>query len=301
MARYRKNKSGGMPEAIFGLLLMGAAITTLNPKLREQLTSAVQTILAVLFFCSLVGLVYFIYKKLKLREIPSSNYTPPYSLTPREAKAQNGVENNDDSTSSTLLFTKLPPIEPIEWDETILCSLEWKRFEVVCKEFFRMIGFDPRETKIGADGGVDIRIYKVRGEIPDKLEAIVQCKAWNTYKVGVKLVRELFGIMAAEKIESGMIITSGEFTDDAKEFAVGKKLVLMSGDRLLQQIRKFPADKQQRLLDIALEGDYKTPTCPQCDIKMTVRENRSGRNPGSKFWGCVRYPRCRQTLVYKGE
>lgn len=139
----------------------------------------------------------------------------------------------------------MPLIEPIGWNKTILSSIEWKRFEVVCKEFFRMIGFDHRETNIGADGGVDIRIYKV----------------------GVKLVRELFGIMAAEKVEKGMIITSGEFTNDAKEFAEDKKISLISGNNFLQKIKDLPAENQQQLLDVALEGDYKTPTCPQYDIK----------------------------------
>jgi restriction system protein len=47
------------------------------------------------------------------------------------------------------------------WDETILSIIEWKRFEVVTKEFMTMIGYDARETKIGADGGVDIRATKL--------------------------------------------------------------------------------------------------------------------------------------------
>lgn len=288
----RKNKSGGALEAIFGLLMMVSVMGVFNPKLREQLVSTLQTIFAVLLLCSLVGLIYFLYRQIKKSREPAAqplyratskiynSYTPAYSSALKEA-------------------AELLPIEPTEWDETILESIEWKRFEVVCKEFFLMTGFEPRETKIGADGGVDIRIYKVGSETSGKPEAIVQCKAWNTYKVGVKLVRELFGIMAAEKVERGIIITSSEFTTEAKEFAEGKELVLMSGNSFLQQIRKLPAEKQQRLLDVALEGDYKTPTCPQCDIKMKLREGRSGKNPGSKFWGCVRYPRCRQTLIYK--
>lgn len=59
------------------------------------------------------------------------------------------------------------------------------------------------------------------------------------------------------------------------------------------------AYKQRRLLEVALEGDYRTPTCPQCDIKMVLRESKKGRGNGGQFWGCVRYPRCKQTLVYK--
>ncbi len=71
---------------------------------------------------------------------------------------------------------------PQEWNMEVLTSLEWKRFETVCAEYLRLIDFDPRETKIGADGGVDIWVYKPGREAPI---FIVQCKAWKTYKVGV--------------------------------------------------------------------------------------------------------------------
>lgn len=186
---------------------------------------------------------------------------------------------------------------PQQWGESVLQMIEWKRFEIVTKEFLNMTGFDAQETKVGADGGVDIRVTK-RGN--DTFQGIVQCKAWNAYKVGVKPVRELYGIMAAEKISNGMLITSGTFTADAEEFAKGK-VTLIPGWKLLELIRKLPEEKRQRLLEVALEGDYQTPTCPQCDIKMTLRESKKGRSTGGLFWGCVRYPRCKQTLIYKAE
>jgi len=100
-----------------------------------------------------------------------------------------------------------------------LQSLEWKRFETVCAEHIRMTGYEPKETRIGSDGGVDIWVYKSGSE---KAVGIVQCKAWKTYKVGVKPVRELLGVMAKEKMALGKFITSGEFTAEAKAFVVGR-------------------------------------------------------------------------------
>jgi hypothetical protein len=184
---------------------------------------------------------------------------------------------------------------PQAWTRQVLGSLEWKRFETVCAEYLRLRGYEPKETRIGADGGVDIRIYKPGIE---KSVGIVQCKAWNTYKVGVKPVRELFGVMAAEGVDLGLFMTSGEFTSEATAFAEGKTLELISGGKLLGEIRKLPADQQRGLLRSALEGDYRTPTCPQCGVKMTLRQ---GQGSHSKFWGCPIYPRCRATLVYKPE
>jgi hypothetical protein len=356
MARYRKNKSGGLPEAVFGLLMFIVAFAVLSPTLREQLVSTVRMIFTVVFFSSLAGLIYFLYRQFKnseepvlkhtqhifsrpidkprttfktykAAELPKNSATPPknsdecalqpsYSrpvdkrriphATPDLANTtavQPSFQVNIGNSVSESIFreSELPTIEPIEWNESVLHMIEWKRFEVVSEEYFRMTGFDPRVTNIGADGGVDIRIYKAGSEAPQTPEAIVQCKAWHSYKVGVKPVRELLGIMAAEQVPTGIFMTSGDFTSEAQEFAERVKLVLISGSRFIQKIKELPEENQRKLLDIALEGDYMTPTCPQCDVKMKIRVGKKGKNPGAQFWGCIRYPRCRQTLVYKEQ
>jgi four helix bundle suffix protein len=34
------------------------------------------------------------------------------------------------------------------------------------------------------------------------------------------------------------------------------------------------------------------PPCPACGSLMALRTAKSGRNPGSQFWGCTKYPQC---------
>ena len=184
---------------------------------------------------------------------------------------------------------------PREWSLEVLQSLEWKRFETVCAEHIRMTGYEPKETRIGADGGVDIWVYRPGVA---KAVGIVQCKAWKSYKVGVKPVRELLGVMAKERVTQGKFITSGEFTAEALAFVEGENLKLITGEMFLASIRKLPAEKQKALLDIAVSGDYRTPTCPQCGVKMTLRQ---GQGQWRDFWGCPTYPRCKAILVYKSD
>ena len=186
-----------------------------------------------------------------------------------------------------------PPIAPLRWNMDLLRNLEWKQFETVCTAYLAMTGYEAKETRIGADGGVDIRIHKP-GD-PDST-ALVQCKSWNTYKVGIKPVRELYGVMAAEGASRGIFMTSASFTSEAEGFARGK-IDLIDGATLLNSILELTNEQQQRLLKIATEGDYMTPTCPQCGVKMVTRTSKSGQNSGNPFWGCPRYPRCRQTLA----
>jgi restriction system protein len=55
----------------------------------------------------------------------------------------------------------------------------------------------------------------------------VQCKQWRAYKVGVEVVRELYGVMAAHGAAGGFVMTSGRFTDAANEFAQGRNMKLV--------------------------------------------------------------------------
>lgn len=185
-------------------------------------------------------------------------------------------------------------IDTGKWSPELLRRLEWRRFEELCAAYFEALEFRARTTRFGADGGIDIKLYSGDSRTP---AIIVQCKAWNVYTVGVKPVRELRGVMAAEKVGEGVFITSGAFTKEAKEFASQENIHLIDGNGLVQKILALPAEKSDALLRLATQGDFTTPTCPSCGVKMTRRESRKD---GKAFWGCVNYPRCRQTFFGLG-
>jgi len=42
--------------------------------------------------------------------------------------------------------------------------------------------------------------------------------------------------------------------------------------------------------------DQKIPPCPQCGALMALRTAKTGKNAGSQFWGCTKYPDCKATL-----
>ena len=39
-----------------------------------------------------------------------------------------------------------------------------------------------------------------------------------------------------------------------------------------------------------------SPDCPNCGNKMVIRIAKRGANPGSRFWGCSTFPKCKETL-----
>ncbi len=111
--------------------------------------------------------------------------------------------------------------------------MSWKEFEMLISEFFRRQGYSVVENNgDGPDGGVDLRISK------DGKNILVQCKHWEAEQVGVKIVRELYGVVASEGATKGILVTIGYFTRDAEIFAHGKPLLLIRGNELSRLIEE---------------------------------------------------------------
>ena len=109
-------------------------------------------------------------------------------------------------------------------------------------EYFRRRQFTVEETKTGADGGVDL-IAKKGNE-----KYLVQCKHWQADKFGVKVVRELLGVIVDAGATGGIVVTSGEFTQDASVFARANNIRLLDGRELhnnmqsdVNSVNLFPA------------------------------------------------------------
>ncbi len=182
-----------------------------------------------------------------------------------------------------------PSIDTTRWSMELLKALEWKRFEHLCAAYFETLGFTTKVAREGADGGIDIHLYPAGSTTPG---IIVQCKAWSRY-VGVKPIRELLGVMTDVQITEGIFVTTSRYTDDAIRFATGNNLHLIDGEDLLTKIAATSAEQQTRLLQLATAGDFTTPTCPSCGIKMVERVTQK---TGERFWGCTGFPRCRRTF-----
>lgn len=142
-------------------------------------------------------------------------------------------------------------------------------------------------TDTGPDGGVDLRLKK------DGNRFLVQCKQWRNMKLGVKVVRELYGVMTAENATGGIVITSGIFTQEARNFVMGKPIDLVEGNQLSALIDIVRKDSQ--VFHKPVEMNTTTRPCPQCDGTMVLREAKRGNNIGQKFWGCSKFPKCRAT------
>jgi restriction system protein len=178
-------------------------------------------------------------------------------------------------------------------------SLSWKQFEELLGEAYRRSGYIVEENlSSGADGGVDLRIQR------GGKRYLVQCKQWRSNKVGVRVARELYGVVASEGASGGIIITSGMFTQEARNFAHGKPLDLVEGQGLVDLIRnvqvKYSIPVTHQTTSAPPNPETASLMCPRCGNQLVIRKAGRGRSAGSKFWGCKSFPDCRYTQRYDG-
>ncbi|OOG53087.1 restriction endonuclease [Polaromonas sp. C04] len=177
-----------------------------------------------------------------------------------------------------------------------LDGMSWQEFERLVGEAFRLQGYQVTETGGGgADGGIDLVLRK-GGE-----KYLVQCKQWKAFSVGMAVVRELYGVMAAKGATGGFVVTSGRFTDEAKAFASGRNVKLIDGPLLHSLIKQVTADhgvgaKAAGTQEVPFPAKAVTPpSCPVCTKPMVQRTAKRGNQTGNTFWGCSGYPACRGT------
>ncbi|WP_422823965.1 restriction endonuclease [Variovorax robiniae] len=193
-----------------------------------------------------------------------------------------------------------------------LDDMTWREFEMLVGEGFRLQGYRVLENDgPGPDGGIDLTL-RMDGE-----KYLVQCKQWRAFKVSVPVIRDLYGVMAASGAAGGFVVTSGRFTVDAQEFAMGRNIELIDGPRLQQMLRQAKASRPSASAvptpqvkprpqatptpaapaqAVAAQAAAKeAPACPKCRQPMLRRTAKKGANAGKDFWGCSEYPRCRGT------
>lgn len=170
-------------------------------------------------------------------------------------------------------------------------GISWLEFELLVGETFRRKGFTVIEKGgKGPDGGVDLVMHLGT----DKY--LVQCKQWKAINVGVTVIREFFGVMAAEGAAGGFVVTSGRYTAEARAFADGRNIQLVDGSLLKRWIsnRCEPAStSHQKVDEVHGDREFSSPSCPLCNSVMIVRTATRGANLGNKFWGCKKFPACR--------
>jgi len=149
---------------------------------------------------------------------------------------------NTEKAGKVLLFCEE------HWDEIIRClakqpndlySLDPRKFEELIAELLCRDGLRVQLTPATRDGGRDILAF-LDTSIGSHLH-LVECKRFAPHRpITVELVRNLYGVVEAERATSGLLVTTSHFTRDALSFRqiVRHRLTLRDCEDLKEWLRR---------------------------------------------------------------
>ena len=149
--------------------------------------------------------------------------TPDAPVTFEEvgAIASDGSEISQDSLQYKQVIVEVQGISNdvmrmLRRNPEMMRSLTSRQFEELVAEMFTRLGYQVELTPPTKDGGFDIAAAK-RADIGSFLY-LVECKRYQpTHKVGVELVRSLYGVVESHGATGGVMVTTSFFTKPACE------------------------------------------------------------------------------------
>ncbi len=180
-----------------------SAVTAGLSAARRLVTSALGlgvAIAAVLF--------WLVWRNWKGRAVP----VPKFSMAARISDAASGIPT---------------AAELAEWPKDRICAL--------LAGLAESDGYRAQMQPAGSD--TDLVLKRGADARP---RVLVCCVAGRAGLVPAKRLRELFGSLTAEGVETGWFVAPAGFSHDARAYAAERQLVLIDAERLLAQLRDLP-------------------------------------------------------------
>jgi hypothetical protein len=160
------------------------------------------------------------------------------------------------TVSNTPVGTTAPappvPRKGATFSEDYLAQLDPAHFEVLVSAYFNKTGMVAVRAKAGQGAVTQIRI-SWKGE--SKPFAGVLCIAHPLAPIEAKALVPMVAELGADDIRRGHVITTGEFTAGAKQFAADKQLTLLAGDALLQKLNGLPETARKEIMNAVVTGE----------------------------------------------
>lgn len=127
---------------------------------------------------------------------------------------------------------------------TDLEHLDGIEFERLVAMYYKAKGYKVETTPVTGDRGIDLIITDPK----DSFKTAIQCKHWKATRVGGPDIIKTIGGQRNYKCHKAMVITSGQFTEDARKTMLDNKMDFMSGVEVGYKIVKWQLEQREKLL-----------------------------------------------------
>jgi len=122
-----------------------------------------------------------------------------------------------------------------------LQNINPRDFEYLVERLYYKMEYETELTPPQKDGGRDIIAKKLK---PAKRETLlVECKRYKG-SIGIRIARQLLGVVSSEKANKGVLITPGNLTRDAIKFSKqNPRIELIGGEELVSLLNEYLSPK----------------------------------------------------------
>lgn len=140
-------------------------------------------------------------------------------------------------------ITKTNKTKTFKTEEEIIATyymeLDGYEFERLVELYFKDIGYIVESTPPRKDGGIDI----IRKDPKDNFITGIQCKHWQSKKVGDHEIQTTIGGARIHKCHKAMVITTGKYTEEARKRARDNNVDIWDGNDVKKKIGKWQEKK----------------------------------------------------------
>lgn len=114
----------------------------------------------------------------------------------------------------------------------LLVSLDWRDFEHLVERLYESMGYETKLTPAKKDKGRDV--IASRRNVGKLEHLLIECKKYVEEPIGLNIVQRLLGVVAGEKVNKGVLVTTSRFTEPAQQYArENPRLELIAGEQLV--------------------------------------------------------------------
>lgn len=135
-------------------------------------------------------------------------------------------------------------ITAVAEDSDVLYQLDSRKFEELVAEALKIIGYSVELTKQTRDGGRDI--IATKEDFGGRKIVQVECKRYApSNKVSVDVPQRLLGVVVGQASTNGLVVTTSDFSADARRFARDNSpvLILKNGEQFVDLLREIRNDE----------------------------------------------------------
>ncbi|MEC1715040.1 restriction endonuclease [Schinkia azotoformans] len=162
-------------------------------------------------------------------------------------------------------------------------SMDGIQFEEYLSELFKSKGYKVEHTQATGDYGADLILSK------DNKKIAVQAKRYKK-NVGLKAVQEVKASMSHYNADEGWVVTNSDFTNQAYKLAESNNIKLIERENLIKMITEMSPNSVPNSKMVKEKVKVKKIICDRCGGEMMLR-----KGPRGQFYGCERFPKCRNT------